>query len=60
MNKEQLKPIQENIRSLREVAMELLNNKEADREVLARIIEDRLIDIELELYVTEEMINLFL
>ena len=54
MNKEQLKSIQENIHSLREVAMELLNNKEADREVLASIIEDRLIDIELELYVTEE------
>ena len=54
MNKEQLKSIQENIHSLREVAMELLNNKEADMEVLANIIEDRLIDIELELYVTEE------
>lgn len=54
MNKEQLKSIQENIRSLREVAMELLINKEADGEVLARIIEDSLIDIELELYVTEE------
>ena len=49
MNKEQLKSIQENIHSLREVAMELLNNKEADREVLANIIEDRLVDIELEL-----------
>lgn len=54
MNKEQLKSIQENIHSLREVAMELLINKEVDREVLASIIEDRLIDIELELYVTEE------
>ena len=51
MNKEQLKSIQENIASLREVAMELLNNKEADTETLANIIEDRLVDIELELYV---------
>ena len=60
MNQRQIKSINESLASLREVAVELLNNPEADAIQLAQYINDRCTDIELDLFVTdrEELISL--
>lgn len=60
MKQSQIKSINENLASLREVAVELLNNPEPDVIQLAQYINDRCTDIELDLFVTEraELISL--
>lgn len=60
MNQVQIKSINENLASLREVAVELLNNPEFDAIQLAQYINDRCTDIELNLFATEraELISL--
>lgn len=60
MNQSQIKSINENLASLREVAVELLNNPEPDVIQLAQYINDRCTDIELDLFATEraELISL--
>lgn len=60
MNQSQIKSIQENLASLREVAVELLNNPEPDAIQLAQYINDRCADIESNLYADEraELISL--
>jgi hypothetical protein len=50
MTEEQLKAINENIASLREVGMALLMDDNVDKLAMAQIINDRLTDIEVELY----------
>ena len=60
MNQSQIKSINENLASLREVAVELLNNPEPDAIQLAQYINACCTDIELDLFVTEraELISL--
>ena len=53
MNQVQIKSINENLASLREVAVELLNNPELDATQLAQYINDRCSDIELSLFTNE-------
>lgn len=48
-NIEQLKSVQENIESIREVAMELLQSSDSHMIELAHILSDRCADIEMEL-----------
>ena len=60
MRQSQIKSINENLASLREVAVELLTNPESDAIQLAQYINDRCTDIELDLFATEraELISL--
>ena len=60
MNQRQIKSINESLASLREVAVELLNNPKPDAIQLAQYINDRCTDIELDLFATEraELISL--
>lgn len=60
MNQAQIKSINENLASLREVAVELLNNPEFDAIQLAQYINHRCTDIELDLFANEraELISL--
>ena len=53
MNQRQIKSINESLASLREVAVELLNNPKPDAIQLAQYINDRCTDIELDLFATE-------
>lgn len=50
MTKEKLKSIQENIESIREVAMTLLRSSDSHMIELAEILSDSVMDIEMELY----------
>lgn len=50
MTRSQLKIVQENIASIREVAMELLRSSENNMIELANILSDKCINIEMELY----------
>lgn len=50
MTNSQLKSIQENIFSIREIAMAMLQSSDSHMIELAKIISDRCLDIEMELY----------
>lgn len=50
MTNSQLKTVQENIFSIREIATEMLNSSDNNMIELANILSDRVIDIEIELY----------
>lgn len=59
MRQSQIKSIQENLFSLRELAVELLNNPNADATQLAQHFHNRCADIESELYtIRDELIQL--
>ena len=55
MTNSQLKTVQENIASIREVAMAMLQSSDSHMIELAKFLSDRCIDIEIELY-TKDMI----
>ena len=50
MTNSQLKTVQENISSIRKVAMKLLRSSDSNMIELANILSDRVLDIEMELY----------
>ena len=50
MTNSQLKTVQENIASIREVAMAMLQSSDSNMIELAHILSDRCLDIEMELY----------
>ena len=50
MTNSQLKTVQENIASIREVAMAMLQSSDSNMIELAEILSDRVLDIEMELY----------
>ena len=50
MTNSQLKTVQENIASIREVAMAMLQSSDSNMIELAEILSDRVLDIEIELY----------
>ena len=50
MTNSQLKTVQENIASIREVAMAMLQSSDSHMIELAEILSDRVLDIEMELY----------
>jgi len=50
MTNSQLKTVQENIASIREVAMAMLQSSDSHMAELAQILSDRCLDIEMELY----------
>ena len=57
MTNSQLKTVQENIFSIREVAMAMLQSSDSHMIELAMILSDRCIDIEMELYNPEPEFN---
>lgn len=56
MTNSQLKTVQENIASIREVAMEMLQSSDSYMIELAKILSDRCLDIEIELYTKDMLI----
>ena len=52
----QLKTVQENIFSIREIAMAMLQSSDSHMIELAEILSDRCIDIEIELYIKDMLI----
>ena len=57
MTNQEAKTVQENIASIREVAMELLQSSDSHMIELAEILADRVLDIEMEIYDPEPRVH---